>query len=592
MRNSSHGYFMKIYKGSRELYKYLWSISEGIPITGSEEEVLETRKLYHIFITHLYVSNCLESIKNEDNKEYITTPISSVLIWSKLNRKVATQYLRELDIIRYKPHSHSSYGKGRCREYRLNINIFRKAHSIDSNNVILEWESLLEGIRFTQKVNLFTGRPVTTSITHKMSTLYKNEQDFDIPDLIKESINSLQPCPFNPYEIIPWFKRAKKKFLVCKKVNNELKKELRIKHPDLKPEEIRKLLKCYPEYHEHNKAQGLHINMRLAMNTILNQNPTPIDTYADNGKQLWQYQAAYRPQHSGRVTEIHGGFQSINTPCKLLLLTGVPDIYNYDLKNSQAMILADELIECGLRCPWLDDYITGKINKEDLAKKVGISVACWKQSFYSIVMGAEEGVFGAVFKNIHSEIGDYKKSEIKHQLFLKVIKEMLDACENWRETILKGVTERYMYKHKYYYWKNACGMTYKGYAAKIEEGEIKIINTENDEELTNKNRLKTLKRELAAFFLQGREAYFIHNLTIACAKEGIPVYKNEHDGIITGKKIPEKLIKRTANKAGLPNLKLDIKEICSENKRNIFKKFLETKDTSAHTTNALKKKKN
>jgi|GEM_PF-3325972 len=57
--------------------------------------------------------------------------------------------------------------------------------------------------------------------------------------------------------------------------------------------------------------------------------------------------------------------------------------------------------------------------KEDLAKKVGISVACWKKSFYSIIMAAGEGVFGAVFKNI------FGKEGILERVFSDYVKQVL-----------------------------------------------------------------------------------------------------------------------------------------------------------------------
>jgi hypothetical protein len=151
---------------------------------------------------------------------------------------------------------------------------------------------------------------------------------------------------------------------------------------------------------------------------------------------------------------------------------------------------------------------------------------------------------------------------------------MLNACEKWRNHILYEKPKHYMYRHNGLNWRNACGMIFKGFAVDDTENTVKIINTDTGEEVDSIRALDRLKRKLAAFFLQGREAFFIHNMTIACKENEIPVYTNEHDGIITGKVIPEKLIYNVANEVKLPGLKLDIKLICSDDKWNNFKNYL------------------
>jgi hypothetical protein len=413
-----------------------------------------------------------------------------------------------------------------------------------------------------------------TAQKHKMSTNYKSIPDYEIPKLIKQSLKSMQPCPINPHLIIPWLERAYDKFMNIKKQFQEFKKAFNQKNPKMGIKDKKK----HPEYKaifcEYNKAQGLLNNMLIAIGTICNQNPTLNGKFTEDKMPLIQYKAAYMPQLSGRVSEIHGGFQTLTTPCKKLLLEGVPDIYNYDLKNSQAMILAEELRICGMPCEWLEEYIATDNMKQILAKKIGISVSCWKECFYSVVMGADTGNFGAVSEAIRKEITDYDKAEVVRNKFIREIQPMLNACDKWRNHLLLETPKRYLYSHKGLHWRNACGMTFKGYSVEIKKGTVKIINTDTGEVVDNKTHLKRLKRKLAAFFLQGREAFFIHNLTFACKKKNIPVYKNEHDGIITGKKIPDKLIHIIANKVKLPGLKLDIKQICSDEKWEIFKEYL------------------
>ena len=174
--HTGNGYLLKNYKGSRELYKYLWSLSEGIQdyYDESEEELLAIRKQYHRLITHIYASTCLKSLKNKNFENRVTVPIYSGLIWAKLNRKVEVTVLKDMGIIVYRGYSYSPRG-GKCREYRLNIKVFNKAHTIAHNEFFNAWDALVDNKKNQQQVNLFTGRPVKTVERHKLSINHENE---------------------------------------------------------------------------------------------------------------------------------------------------------------------------------------------------------------------------------------------------------------------------------------------------------------------------------------------------------------------------------------------------------------------------------
>ena len=578
--HTGNGYLLKDYKGSRELYKYLWSLTEKLEDfieTEDElepEEALETRKLYHKFITHIYVSTCLKSIKNKNYEKLVTIPIPSNLIWGKFKRKVQVTVLKEMRIIDYGGYYHSHKG-GKCREFRLNKNVLNKAQDIAHQNTFNAWNALIDNLKHIQQVNLFTGRALQSSKKHQFSIAYNNKVDFETPELIKNSLNSLKPCPFNPHEIIVWYENVNIIYEGFRERFLEMQQEINQRHPKKTFHERLKISKYFELYKKYNKAQGLRNNIRIALETIYNQNPTPINQYTDDNEQLFQYSAAYRPLLSGRVTEIHGGFQTLMTPCKKLLLDGVPNIYNYDLKNSQAVILAKELRICDMLSPWLEEYIDSSDMRETLAKEVGITVACWKQCFYSTIMGADTGEFGAIFDSIRSEVGDYEKALQIHENLLDALQPLLTACENWRDFLLQKPSKRYTYKHNNYHWRNACGLTFKGYAISADDSS-EVIDTLTGEIVTNKKYLDKLKRMLAAFFLQGKEAQFIHLLTTLCSENEIPVYKNEHDGIITGKMIPNDLIQEISDEVDLPNFELNIKDICSKDKFEKFIVYLET----------------
>ena len=85
-----------------------------------------------------------------------------------------------------------------------------------------------------------------------------------------------------------------------------------------------------------------------------------------------------------------------------------------------------------------------------------------------------------------------------------------------------------------------------------------------DEKEPKKFSISEAKRKLAAFILQGKEACFIHSLTLLCNLNSIKVMKNEHDGIITNKIIPKALVVSAAIRAKLPGAVLDQKDLAGE----------------------------
>ena len=113
-------------------------------------------------------------------------------------------------------------------------------------------------------------------------------------------------------------------------------------------------------------------------------------------------------------------------------------------------------------------------------------------------------------------------------------------------------------------------MRFKKYWIKEVKGEPTIFSKKKKGigKVWNHREIESVKRTLAAFILQGQEACFIHHLTILCSENGIPVFKNEHDGLITGVNIPQSLIAKASSLSGLNNAKFQIKPICSPEKRD------------------------
>jgi len=422
-------------------------------------------------------------------------------------------------------------------------------------------------------VNLMDGKDrVSNNINHK--TKLKGEEGYDNnrPKLIKQAIDSFQPCPFNPAKIYILVNAMRKKFRRTVKYLKAIEKQHG--NESTAYETAIKLKR---------KAQGIFLNDFRALKTILLQQPTLHPRYEN----VFEYQTSYSVQSSGRLTERNGGFQGASQWFKELFIAVSSKhltLFNYDLKASQANILLNELKYCKLKSKWLADYLNGKKPKSYYPDKIGIDVATWKDCFYALIMGAEaENKGGDIYESIEAYSNyDNKKTKERWQKFLDIMSELSDVVSKWRDYIYESNDRRYTYKHNgIKYWKNACGMRHKKYGI-IQKGNESalILSSDITKPITNKKTIKKIKRSLAAFILQGQESCFIHNLTILCSKNGIPVYKNEHDGLITGKKIPDSLIEKAAKKANMPPPVFEIKSICSDAKRDKTIKFLGKEEVS------------
>ncbi|AWR87060.1 hypothetical protein Mtai_v1c18260 [Meiothermus taiwanensis WR-220] len=65
-----------------------------------------------------------------------------------------------------------------------------------------------------------------------------------------------------------------------------------------------------------------------------------------------------------------------------------------------------------------------------------------------------------------------------------------------------------------------------------------------------------LRRKLAAFILQGREALFVHTLAALSEKYGYTVIAHEHDGLVTLEEIPHAAVEEAQNLTGMPEVRL------------------------------------
>jgi len=513
----------------------------------------------------------LETIRKVyKNEGYI--PVYSRLIEKEFKRFFEVENLEDWKLIDIKEHN---IARHLSREFRLKEEIFWKAYKLEAGYAKNAWREMVRDGKLTKwkRRNLMSvaGRYDKEPKQHKFLTDDGLTKPKNIPDHITDSMKAMIPCPFNPYYAGKYINKLEEKY----------KRER---------DKFRKTKKGTPEYKTARKnylrAQGRYFNDRQCQITILNQKPEQIGKN-NKGHHLFQYQAAYKIQNSGRVTEIGGGFQNSSRVVKHFLLKNVPDVYNYDLKSSQAHILLEELHYAKIKCSWLEDYLNDPGLKEKYAKKVGIDVDTWKTCFYALIMGAEsesENKHKAVYKNILAYFkNDKPQAKKAFKKFLKITKNLQKSTRKWRDHIYATKDRRYHYQHKgIKYWKNPCGMKFKQYGIiKNQEGEYVLMDMLTGE-IAGKRKTAGVKRKLAAFMLQGQESKFIHHLTILCDQENIPVYKNEHDGLITGKSIPTSLVTRASKRSGLSNPVLEIKPLCPKDKIKEMKNYVKTskKNTS------------
>ena len=211
------------------------------------------------------------------------------------------------------------------------------------------------------------------------------------------------------------------------------------------------------------------------------------------------------------------------------------------MKASQAYILLQQLRDNNINSKWLAEYLDNSQLKTTYANRIGIDVPTWKNCFYALVMGASpDNNKGAIYQCILDHFdGDVAKASAAWRKFRLLTHKFKVAVKKWRNFIYKSKDRKITYRHGgVKYWKNACGMRYKEFGIKEFGNQPKLVAQEDLSNPVKKAsdlyKIPKVKRALAAFILQGQEACFIHHLTLLCKKTGIPVYKNEHDGLITG----------------------------------------------------------
>jgi hypothetical protein len=259
-------------------------------------------------------------------------------------------------------------------------------------------------------------------------------------------------------------------------------------------------------------------------------------------------------QKSGRTTEI-GGFQSCSREMKHAAFAGIPDIHNYDLKSSQVLGLLQLFEEAGISTIELEKILQD--DKREVSECLNLEVDSYKAALMSIIMGAalkpptseNLDTSGSVYNYIST--GTTTTALDSYTRFYDKFSPLKKDINKWHTHLVNNALAT-MNRQKRI--SNRCNV-------KLDLKEF----LDSDGEITRMNKLK---RTLAAYYLQGQEANYIHTLCTLSKKYGFEVYSNQHDGLVTRGEIPLEATEEAIKLSGFRYAKLEEKN------------FIEGKDLS------------
>ena len=152
---SGRGYIHGRYWGPKELYQYVWSLTEGL--SDDDNQGLIDRKEYHRLMAHIYVSMRFQEKKNQKEDKHGFIPIYSRLIEKDFGRSFDVHRLKDKGLIDIKPHRVSTH---KTREYRLSEGIYLKAAYRENLGIKKAWERLIkQKTPVRNQIDLMTGEP-------------------------------------------------------------------------------------------------------------------------------------------------------------------------------------------------------------------------------------------------------------------------------------------------------------------------------------------------------------------------------------------------------------------------------------------------
>ncbi len=120
-----------------------------------------------------------------------------------------------------------------------------------------------------------------------------------------------------------------------------------------------------------------YLNDWFIMDTI-DKEAQPTDTPG-----IYRFAPTYTMQATGRIGT---PLQSASRAMKAAAYGSLKGVYNYDLTSSQMALTMRELERHNIPCPWLTEYLNDPNKRPELARFVGVSIACWKEMLYAVLM--------------------------------------------------------------------------------------------------------------------------------------------------------------------------------------------------------------
>jgi hypothetical protein len=457
--------------------------------------------------TRHFVSHVLVSTIQRLNRraESLSSPISSTLIKKELRNARVFDAAELLNI------SHHSTAQGLCREF--DAKPFWLQGYADCATA-LSAEQYLRA----EKVNLFTGKHMRAVAKNR---LYDDQRHYQ-PPLVIEAIKVIcgSGCMFNLDGIEQHLARMRL-------LRDRCADEIGINST------------------QYARANGRYLNDFFCSRAILDQNPT-----ATGVPGIYEYTPAYFVASTGRIQQYKGGLQSCSRRMKQVAYSGVPGLRNYDLKSSQLYALLLELIDADCDPLWLVRYLDTRDAKQVYAEMARMSVDCWKQCILALVMGAtlpratnEASIrhYSIMQTLLEEAEGDLELADGLRMNLTRVVGPLVEQINRWHSYLAGEFIERGTRQSK----KGAYVMNHAGkrlYLSGL---------------LSPRGRLRQkAKSKLAAFILQGREAAFIHSLTILGPEYGFKPISNEHDGLVVIGEIPAVAIRKAAESSGFENAEL------------------------------------
>ena len=450
----------------------------------------EKLKGFHADTRHFFCHILLSSSRWLYDEGWV--PCSAQLIRKEI-RKANPKKLAASDLIEI---SEADRHYGLSRDYRIPDALFYEI-------LCLTHENLND-----KRLDLFSGKASQKRKRTKLND--KNNNPY--PTSVRKAMKEISDGRFNKNAIEQHLDRLKKEMEKARSHYKTMRKD------DAGRDQAKRA---------YRKAMHRYSNDARCYQTVLDQRPEPVED------EIYAYPVPLRPQGSGRVSHIGGGLQSCSREMKVAAYSGIDEVHNYDIKSSQAYILLDLLEAASLDVSWLREYLNTEEAKEEYASKAGLSVDAWKGCLYALFMGArlpntlDWSTNSDVVKTISEEAeAEGKDLQEAYEQFRAVVQPFYKELKRWHLYLEKEWMPQVAYPGRGgKYVKNDTGSTLN----------VKHLKSE-----------KAWKRraKLAAFLLQGKEAAFIHALTILAPSYDYEVISNEHDGLVTLGEIPEAAVEQ------------------------------------------------